>query len=327
MFATSFGGSLTGFGGERICCDDPHNPKQALSEKQRETAITTFKQTISTRLNDKKTGAIALIMQRLHTNDLSGFLLGLNEYTHLCIQGEAPTRQTFTFPISGKVITREPGEPLHAEREGLAELLIAKKNLGEYGFAGQYQQTPSPLGGGLIKRHWWRTWDYLPRTWDNQCISVDAAFKGNANSDFVVIQCWGKKGPKYYLLDQIRDRMTFTETEIQLVTMINRWPEARARIIEDKANGPAIIDRMSRMTEGIIPWNPGSDSKISRITALAPLIEGQNILLPKTDWTEAFIHEFSVFPNGANDDQCDAASQAIAYLETKTYDHTWLNNL
>lgn len=313
--------------------DDPlKNHVEAASDKIRDKQKQWYQSTFSTR--EEPNGTVVIIMNRWHESDIVGWLLKQEESEpqgwHVVNFEAIKSEHAIALPPTCTLEPdwRSPGEALCPERYDVEKLLKISKRIGSYFWNSLFQQSPSPVGGGLFKRTWWRTWDYLPRTWDNMCISVDAAFKGNSNSDYVVIQAWGKKGPKYYLLDQIRDRLTFTETEIALVNMINRWPEARARIVEDKANGPAIIDRMSRMIEGIIPWNPGTDSKVSRATAIAPLVEAQNILLPPSaSWVDSLIEEFSGFPNGANDDQVDAAVIAVSYLEIRTYDHSWLENI
>ena len=328
MTASSLSAGVLGKGGERILIDDPHSPIQAESDVQREAKITAFDNAIATRLNDKVNGAVVVVMQRLHESDVSGHILAdIGGYEHLCIPMEAEVETTY-FLSGGRTVVRKPGDLLHPERDGPEEIALLKKTLGSYAYAGQMQQSPSPAGGGMFKRHSFLRWERLWRDWDDCCITVDAAFKGTTTSDYVVIQSWARKDSKFYLLDQIRDRMGIVQTENAIVTMINRFPQAKARIIEDKANGPAIIERLSRNISGIIAYNPGKDSKESRATAIVPLVEAQNILLPPdADWVEEYIEEFVKFPKSVNDDQVDATVMALDHLELKKYDFAWLKNL
>src|SRR5262249_54383430 len=129
MIATSVGGSVTGEGGGRIIVDDLHNPQKGESDAQRETAATEYRTTVSTRLNDKKTGAYVVVMQRLHERDLAAFCLDLG-YTHVCLPAEAETQTVHVFPRSKKTQVREPGDLLWPAREGAAELELQKRMLG-----------------------------------------------------------------------------------------------------------------------------------------------------------------------------------------------------
>lgn len=154
MFATSFGGVATGKGGDRIVIDDPHDPKGAESDVQRDSTVATFKRKLSTRLNDKKKGAIVVVMQRLHEKDVSATCIE-EGYTHLCLPCEDSPDKVISTP-SGKEFTRDVSGILWPEREGPREIAQAKIQLGPYGYAGQYQQRPAPAGGGRFKRDWFR---------------------------------------------------------------------------------------------------------------------------------------------------------------------------
>ena len=153
MIATSIGGSITGKGGDRIVIDDPHHPMQAESDVQREAALEYFRRTLSTRLDDKKHGAMVVVMQRLHERDLSAFCRDL-QYLHVCLPAEAETRTEIRFPRSGRVQIRDAGDLLWPARDGRAELDEQRNVLGAAAYAGQYQQQPAPAGGGLFKEEW-----------------------------------------------------------------------------------------------------------------------------------------------------------------------------
>ena len=161
MLATSVGAAVTGKGGNRIVVDDPHTPLGAESDAQRHRVIEYFRRSVATRLDDKQRGAIVVVMQRLHAQDLTATCLDLG-YTPLCLPAEATSRTTIRFPRSGRVVTRAPGDLLWPAREGPEEMAQRRVELGAYGFAGQYQQSPSPRTGGLFERRWWAFYDDLP---------------------------------------------------------------------------------------------------------------------------------------------------------------------
>lgn len=314
MFSSSVGGTVTSRGGTRIVIDDPHNPQEALSDTQRQAAIEFYQHTLSTRLDDPKTGAMVLIQQRLHEEDLSGWL-EKNEpgrWTILRLPMEAEAREVVALP-SGKQHVRSAGDLLCTERFGPAEVATLKIALGSYQAAGQLQQRPSPAEGGSIKRWWWKFYDVLPGEFDEQLQSWDLAFKDATTSDYVVGQVWGKRGGNFYLLDEVRDRMDFPATCAAIQMLSLQWPKATTKLVEDKANGPAVISSLRNSISGLIPVKPRG-SKQARASAVSPLIEAGNVFLPlpsKAPWVSDFIEELAIFPNGAHDDRVDACSQAL----------------
>jgi len=316
MIATSVGGTSTGKGGDFLIVDDPHNPREAESDVQRQSAIEWFDQTFSTRLNDKRRGVIIVVMQRLHERDLTGHLLsGTEKWDHLCLPAVAEKHTVVNFP-SGRQVEREDQSLLWPEREGPEQIASMQGRLGSYGFAGQYQQSPSPREGGMVKRDWWRRFTNPP-VFDKLIQSWDLAFKGTTDSDWVVGQVWGMAGANAYLVDQVRGKMDISETIRAIIDMTAKHPKTRAKYVEDKANGPAVIALLKNRIPGLIPVNP-EGGKIVRANAVAPFIESGNVYLADdAPWVLDFIEEWAVFPAGANDDQVDAASQALNQLFLK----------
>ena len=320
MFSTSVAGSATGRGGDFIVVDDLHNPLQTESDAQRDEAIRFFDQTLMTRLDDPAQGAIVAVMHRLHERDLAGQLIERGGWEVLRLPAEAEARERVTFPISGRVVERQPGDllwPRRFPREVLAE---QKRALGSYAYAGQYQQRPSPADGGIIKRNWWRYYREVPTKFDTMIQSWDCSFKATETSDFVVGQVWGKIGAKKYLLDQVRGRFSFTRTKAALEDLTAKWPKAFAKLIEEKANGLAVIDSLRAVVPGLIAISP-QGSKLARAHSITPDIEAGDVYLPDptlAPWVNDFVEECCAFPNGANDDQLDAATQAIHYLRGQT---------
>ena len=319
MLATSIGGSATGKGGNRIVVDDPHNPTQAESDRQRQNAIDYFLNTVSTRLDDKRNGAIVLIMQRLHTRDLTAVCLD-HGYVHLKIPAEAETRTRIVFPRSSRIITREVGDVLWPEREGPEELDRQKLALGSYGYAGQYQQSPTPRGGGLFKRNWWQFYPELPDC-SEFIQSWDLAFKGGDEHDYVVGLVAARRAADIYLIDRFKEHASFQQTLKAIRDMKRRYPSASTILVEDKANGSAVIDTLKHEIGGIIPVNP-EGGKFARASACEAKVEAGNVYLPdpmapdgrsipERRWVYDFIEQLAEFPRGEHDDDVDAFTQLL----------------
>ena len=151
----------------------------------------------------------------------------------------------------------------------------------------------------------------MPATFDQVVQSWDMAFKDKKSSDYVVGQVWGRKGANMYLLHQVRGKLTFTETIKRVRDVSAQWPEARAKYVEDKANGTAVLDSLQHEIQGLIAVNP-EGGKESRAWAVQPFVEAGNVWLPRSAaWTTDFVEEAKDFPNGAHDDQVDAMTQAL----------------
>lgn len=344
--ATSVGGSNTGEGGDIIVVDDPHNVEERESDVMREGAIDWWASVMSTRINNPRKRRRIVVMQRVHEHDLSGHLLEQGGWTHLNLPAEYEGGKCI---VTGCVFhwDKDPrtveGEPLWKDRFGKSEIQQLKKDLKEFGAAAQLQQRPAPAEGGILKRHWWRYWCYpgqeetlppvrvkdptsgefleikpvpIPYAFDKEVQSWDMAFKDLAASSFVVGEQWGRKGPNSFLKDQVRAQMDFTAT-LDAVRSFNRThKEAGEKIIEDKANGPAILSVLKSEIPGMSA-HPVKGDKQARASAYAHLVRDGNIFLPHPSiapWVEQFIHECATFPNAEYDDQVDTWSQAMDKL-------------
>jgi predicted phage terminase large subunit-like protein len=320
--ATSVGGVLTGRGADILIIDDPLKPEEAASEVERKKVNDWYDHTLLTRLNDKRDGRIIVIMQRLHQNDLTGHLLEKEHWKVLRFPAIAAEDETFSVPTPfGNVRTysRKTGEALHPEREDLATLEQMKSNLGSYNFAGQYQQSPAPQGGGMIKEKWFKTYtpQSLPETFDYIFQSWDTANKVTELSDHSVCTTWGKKGTYLYLLHVYRKKMDYPTLKRAVVEQAGLWG-ARLIVIEDKASGTQLIQELA--FEGVYniqSYQPGpNQDKVMRMFACCNLIENGWLYLPeKADWLTEFINELTVFPNGKYDDQVDSTSQALDWIK------------
>ena len=321
LYSTSVGGAITGNGADVIIIDDPQNPIMANSETERQNSIDFFKNTLQTRLNNPKTGAFIIIMQRLHENDLTGYILSEDlGYTHLCLPAEAPERTVITFPVSKRQIVREAGDILNPQRFDHEVIESLKKSMGSLQYAGQFQQVPAPAEGVIFKREWLHNFysdGAAPNTQDIQ--SWDMAFTKSEGSAKVAGFVMGRKGADIYIKDLVNDKMTFTESVTAVRTLSGKWPRARAKVVENKANGPAIVDLLKKEIPGMVEFNP-KGSKDERAISVTPYFEAGNIHFPdpKTHpWVDDLIRDLLMFPKGTYKDTTDALVQGILYLMDK----------
>ena len=301
-----------------LVIDDPvSNMQDALSERVRDSTWDWYTSTAYTRLAPG--GGLIVMCTRWHMDDLIGRLLTAQDL------GEGDNWKVINFPAIAEFDEqyRKAGEALHPERFNLDALLKIRKSVGERVWAALYQQHPVPDGGGLFKADWIQHWtpETLPEHFDAMVMSWDMTFKETNVSDFVVGQVWGREGANFYLLDQVRARMDFVKTLDAFVKLVEKWPNFRRRLVEDKANGPAIISALKDKITGIIPITP-KESKEARAASVTTLWEAGNVWLPPVDthpWVKReFIPELLSFPAGAHDDQVDACTQALSDLHLHT---------
>jgi predicted phage terminase large subunit-like protein len=327
-YATGVGGVGTGLGGDVVVCDDPHNVKQAESDTIRAATLEWWDKTMSTRLNDPKTGARIIVMQRVHEKDLSGHVLAQGGYEHLCLPMEYEPTQ-YTTVLGWKDPREESGELLAPDRFGEAELVEAKLRLGTYGYAGQMQQRPAPAEGGVLKTPWWGRYADLPITEFNRAaIFVDSAFKDGVANDWSVFALWAATGngssSLAYLINIWRKRVQFPEL-IRLGETAHAWATdllsgvtAIPLIVEDKASGQSAIQqwKADKMIPVIAHPVPPGSTKESRVDAISPLVEAGRAFIPKGGpaWLAEWLLEHERFPKGDHDDQVDTTSMALARL-------------
>ena len=323
-FSTSVRGKVTGRHGDRMVVDDAAKPLD-ISKLSLDLVEEWYRGTITGRMLPG--GAKVIMAQRLHDRDLPGIAIS-EGFTLLRLPMVYETKFPCKTPWGGDRRT-EDGELLWPARFPLESVEKIKKDLGSVGFAAQYQQRPVPAGGNVFYSDWFRHWTAspmvavpnarvrtIPARFDRVILSVDAAFKDAATSDYVVIQVWGKKGPDFFLLDQVRERMGFEATCARILKIKKQWPAATTILIEDKANGSAIVEVLRKKIPGVIPVNPRG-GKESRAQAVAPIHESGNVWDPDpaiTPWVDEMRSELTSFPFGAHDDTVDARSQALTHL-------------
>ena len=325
--ATSVAAQGQGEGGDCRIIDDPHDARKVHSEARRETDLGWHKEVWSGRVNDPKRPLEVVVMQRLHHGDLSGHLLAeQGDYTHLCLPMRYEPKRRCVTQVGDRKWEdprSKEGELLWDNRFGEDEVADLEKRLGTYGASGQLQQNPTPADGGMVKRTWWRRYrkaDLPEDGFDEVIQSWDMSFKKTTDGSYVVGQVWGRKGANKYILDQMRERMSFPESLRAVRTMSAKWPIATLKLVENKANGPAIIDTLRTEISGLVAVN-ADISKEARVAAVSPQIEAGNVWAPEDDeapWAAGFIEEFAAFPKGAADDQVDSGTQALNRLEHGT---------
>lgn len=312
VYATGAEGTITGYGaskmrdsfGGAIIIDDPHKAGEATSPVMRQSVIDWYQNTIQSRLN-KPDGPIIIIMQRLHEEDLSGWLLngGSGEaWEHLVIPARDESGQSFwpeQFP---------------------PEMLDRLELTSPYVFAGQYMQRPAPLGGGIFKDEWWRFFDAMPPI-KHRAIYADTAQKTKEQNDYSVFQCWGvTQDNQLVMLDMARGKWEAPELETMARAFWQKHHSQayhgplRAFKVEDKVSGTGLIQKLKREGIPIVPIQRNID-KVTRAFDAAPYIQSGNVyLMRSTPHLADFLSEAAVFPNGSHDDMIDATMSAISDL-------------
>ena len=309
------GGALTGMGGDILIIDDPFKGRSdAESPTMRERVWDWYTSVLYTRAMPG--AGILVTVTRWHDDDLVGRLLKAQEENPNADQWEL-----INYPAIAECDEkyRKEGEALHPERYSLETLNNIRENIGSYDWASLYQQRPAPKAGGVIKREWIRFYDVndMPRVWDRQLQSWDFTFKDAVKSDNVSGQVWGSVNGYFYLLDNDTRKMDFVAQKRALKRMSELWPMTYEKVVEDKANGPAIINSMSDDVSGLIPYNP-QGSKIERAYAVSPLFETGRVFVPRPEqrpWVKSYLDELCNFPGAPHDDQVDATTQALARLK------------
>lgn len=311
MRTAGIGGPITGMGGDLLIVDDYcKNSAEADSAAYRKQAADWWDTTFYSRAEPG--ASIIVLATRWHAGDLIGHILASEtrdqwEYINLPAIAEDENDQ----------LGRPIGQALCQERYDEKALDLIRGTVGTRAWFALYQGRPSSEQGNIVKRAWWKYWDALPAKFDELIISGDLSFTGKTKSDRVSMQVWGRIGAQKYLVDRIKGVMGFTKSIEMFITLINRWPNAKRRLIENKANGPALEDQLKKHIPGIILVEPRGD-KIARLYAVTPTMEAGDCYLPpksRFPWVDDYENELADFPNGAFDDDVDATSQALQYFE------------
>lgn len=336
IITAGIGSGLTGRPVDVLIIDDPlKDQKEADSETIRQTCKDFWQTTASSRLSENT--VVVVVMTRWHEDDLAGWLMTehARDFRHINIPAQAEhdnARDDCTCGgkdgcLGSDILGRQPGEYMASARnrshEGWEK---RKRNAGSRGWNALYQGRPAPEEGGIFKRHWWRRYPHHMRAVpkedgtmhavgaDRVIMSIDCTFKDTDGTDYVCMQVWAARGSRAWLLDQVCARMEFTETVSALVAFSAKWPQARRKYIEDKANGPAVVSALRGKLGGLIEYTP-VDSKLARARSIAPFIEAGDVEIPEdAPFTHDYVEQHAAFPNGANDDMVDDTSLALIKL-------------
>ena len=321
--ATSVNGVLTGRGADLLILDDPLKPDDALSETRRRAVNDWFFNSLLSRVNSKADGQILIVMQRLHQEDLVGEVTTRETWDTLSLPAIAQQDEKYLIenPYGRSFFLRKQGEALHPERDSLQTYEGIRETIGDYNFQSQYQQSPVPREGGLIKREWPRYYEpeEKPQRFSFTLQSWDTANKNGDANDFSVCTTWGLYDSKFYLLDVYRKRLTYPALKRAAVELWKKFNPNKL-LIEDKSSGTALIQELKsegvyRIEPYVVP--PGSD-KYYRIDAQSIKFENGRVFLPRqAPWLDEYVREITGFPGTKYDDQVDSTAQALEFLGDK----------
>ena len=320
-FVVPVNGSFTGRGADFIIIDDPLKADEAQSETVRRAVNEWFANTLLSRLNDKRSGAIILVMQRLHEDDLAGQLLVQGGWNHLDLPAVAEMDED--IPIGPHAVhRRNKGDVLHTERELLEVLEAIKQEMGSLRFSAQYQQRPVPAGGNLVRRDWLKWYQDAPdRTSGVRIVqSWDVASTISATADWSVCTTWLINRRDYYLLHIWRGRLEFPALKRQLASLANEY-KPHSLLIEKAGPGLHLIQELQANPIAGVPRPIGivpEGDKLVRMEAQSARFEAGQVHLPdEAPWLADFLHELLAFPYSRHDDQIDSVSQFLNWAETR----------
>lgn len=336
MFSTSVRGTVTGYGGDLIILDDIQKPIDMYSDTERNRAVLFLKETLPTRLNNRNTGKIINVQQRLHFNDLTGYVIENmpRHYNLIKIPLIEVEDRVYEYKISNKERFRPKGEVLWESRLNLEQAQILREELGSMAFEAQQQQDPTPEGGNILNTEWFKYYKFSPQDLMTHIrysdpekysrlaifMSWDMTFKVAKDTDYVacVVGLYDYGKEEIYIVDYVKERLTFTETLSRVMAVRQKWERYELPItviVEDKANGSAVLDVLSQRVAGFVPFDPGNQDKVTRMKLVVPFVESGKVHLPDLDkgtgWAGSMVAELAKFPFLEHDDIPDAFSQLL----------------
>ena len=345
---TSIGAAVTGEGGSIIVVDDPNAANEAFSEATIEATKDWWDGTMSTRLNDPKTGAYIIIQQRLAEDDLTGHILSKesDQWTHLCLPMKYEPERSYITTIGWKDPRVVPDELLWPDRFGVPEVKALERSLGPFAAAGQLQQRPEPAGGGVIKRDWWQLWPdstFPPMDFIIACL--DTAYTMKTENDPSAMTVWGvftsdvvaqnsrvmgsdgrpmyvdrsfsEGAPKVMLMHAWSERLPFHEL-LEKVADTCRLLKVDKLLVENKAAGISVSQELRRVYNNekyaIQLSDPKSMDKLSRLYAVQHIFADGTVYAPDRAWADMVITQVGQFPKGKHDDLVDTCSMGLKHL-------------
>jgi len=311
--AAGVGGGITGMGADYAIIDDPiKNMEDANSQRIRDSIADWYDSTLYTRLEG--TGNVLVILTRWHEDDLAGRLLEKAKKSRQADQWEILEMPAIREDMTNSLDPRPIGEPLWPDKFNENRMTQIKASVGSKIWSSLYQQQPTPGEGAIFLKQWFKRYVRLPEGRPIlKLISCDLTFKDTKTADFVVFSVYARYGADVYLIDKVKKRMDFTTTLREFKSIVAKHSDATIKLVEEKANGAALISVLSKQIPGIVPVIP-KESKTARAHAVTPYYESGNVYYPDDsicDWIGDHITEMTAFPFGRNDDSVDAETQAI----------------
>ncbi len=326
--STSVSGVLTGRGADIIIIDDPLKADDALSDVRRRSVNEWYDNTLRSRLNSQENGAIIIVMQRLHADDLVAHVQEHEPWDVLSFPAIAEQDETYDFltPYGRKLIHRKNGEVLHPALVSLATLESQRSAMTEYNFTAQYQQNPQPPSGIIVKREWLKFYgpNDKPERFDQIVQSWDTANKDSELANFSVCTTWGLKDQHLFLLDVFRRKLVFPDLKRAVQELATLY-QSDVVLVEDKASGTSLIQELLAEHFSLVQAAPVIDGdKVMRLHAQTAKIEGGFVLFPKeAHWLDTYLLELVTFPNSKNDDQVDSTVFALAWSTLHVSSYGW----
>jgi predicted phage terminase large subunit-like protein len=311
--ATSIEGTLTGLGGNLVIIDDPIKQEDAHSEAVRRRTIEWYRHTLLSRADDKQVARIVVVMQRVHLDDLAGYLEEQGGFDILNLPAVATKMQSYDLG-GGRTYLRQENEILHAAHEPAAVLQELKRHMGPIAFSAQYQQSPIPPDGTIIKRQWLATYDEYPMLTkgDRIIMSWDIALSEEEKGDYFACVVLLQRKEVLFVMEVIRGRLRFDDLRRKILAVKQRI-RTRTLLIEDSLISRGLIQSLEENSINVTPYTPDTDKR-SRLIAQSDLFVGGSVRLPKNaPWLEDFTAELLAFPGGRHDDQVDALTQGLAW--------------
>ncbi|WP_398469807.1 phage terminase large subunit [Tardiphaga sp.] len=327
--STTVNSALTGLGGDIFIIDDPQKPIDAQSEANRNRVNSWFSNTLRSRLDNKETGVIILVMQRVHMNDLTGHLLEHSDgWTVLNLPAIAEDDEEISIG-TGEIYKRKAGEALHPAYESLETLRTLQREVGSEVFAAQYQQAPVPSGGAMIRREWFKYYDFPPpRTPDSRIIqSWDTAVKDGTRNDWSVCTTWQVEGKHFYLLNVSRGRFEYPQLRDKAIALGQAF-NPHTILVEDAMTGAGLIQELRQAGNFNMQAVKVEHNKANRLWLQQAKFEAGLVHFPRSEpWLKDLETELLMFPQGKHDDQVDSVSQALAFKSTYDVTLSWVDKL
>lgn len=318
--ALSVHGSITGRGADLIIIDDPCRPEDAVSDRARTAVNEWFRSTLLSRRDDKRRSGMIVVMQRLHVNDLTGFVEGSGDFHKLSFPAIAHRDEEIELR-HGATYVRRAGEVLQPRREDREVLQRMRDEVGAFNFEAQYQQSPRTPDGSLFKRKYFKLVDQRPpfRTDGEFFISIDSALSTSSTADYTAISIVYIDQGKLYVLKAERGRWDYEALKKRTL----EWIQALARrdhpvnvLVERAGSGISLAQYLdAARNERYRAWHRRpSEDKLTRAARVLPCFEAGIFIVnipTRNDWVEPYLNEFMNFPNGANDDQVDSLVQLL----------------